>query len=132
MLLLPAGTLSGRPRKGPRLSGLVLLGTALALGGCGGEKAGTQAAPEVLVTAVLQQDVPIVSEWVGTLKGYVNAEIRAKVSGYIISQPYREGSAVRGGISSSRSIRSPFRPRSPRRRQASPRPGPCSARPRST
>jgi len=69
----------------------------MTLGACGGEKAGSQAAPGVLVTAVLRRDVPITSDWVGTLKGYVNAEIRAKVSGYILSQPYREGSLVHEG-----------------------------------
>ena len=37
------------------------------------------------------------SEWVATLNGYVNAEIRPQVSGYIISQNYKEGAAVRKG-----------------------------------
>lgn len=45
----------------------------------------------------IQQDVPVDSEWVATLDGYVNAEIRPQVSGYIISQNYREGAVVRKG-----------------------------------
>jgi multidrug efflux pump subunit AcrA (membrane-fusion protein) len=52
---------------------------------------------EVLVAAPIQQDVPIHSEWVATLDGYVNAEIRPHVSGYIISQNYKEGTVVRKG-----------------------------------
>src|SRR5215831_9013224 len=32
--------------------------------------------PEVLVTDVTQQDVPVVREWIGSLDGSVNADIR--------------------------------------------------------
>jgi RND family efflux transporter MFP subunit len=53
--------------------------------------------PEVLVTDVVQQDVPIVREWIGSLDGSVNADIRARVSGYLISQNYKEGSLVSKG-----------------------------------
>ena len=45
----------------------------------------------------VQQDVPVHNEWVATLDGYVNAEIRPQVSGYIVSQNYKEGTAVRKG-----------------------------------
>jgi RND family efflux transporter MFP subunit len=53
--------------------------------------------PEVRVAPVIQQDVPVYSEWVSTLDGYVNAQIRPQVSGYIIKQDYQEGSVVRRG-----------------------------------
>jgi membrane fusion protein (multidrug efflux system) len=53
--------------------------------------------PEVLVAHPVQQDVPVHNEWVATLDGYVNAEIRPQVSGYIVSQNYKEGTAVRKG-----------------------------------
>ena len=53
--------------------------------------------PEVLVAHPVQQDVPVHNEWVATLDGYVNAEIRPQVSGYIVSQHYKEGTAVRKG-----------------------------------
>jgi RND family efflux transporter MFP subunit len=53
--------------------------------------------PEVGVATVEQRDVPVYSEWVATLDGYVNAEIRPQVSGYIIKQDYTEGSLVRKG-----------------------------------
>jgi membrane fusion protein (multidrug efflux system) len=51
----------------------------------------------VEVTTVEQRDVPVYSEWVATLDGYVNAQIRPQVSGYIIKQNYTEGSVVRKG-----------------------------------
>src|SRR6266849_1964687 len=54
-------------------------------------------APEVRVAPVIQQDVPVYTEWVATLDGYVNAEIRPQVSGYITKQNYKEGSLVRKG-----------------------------------
>jgi len=53
--------------------------------------------PQVRVAPVIQQDVPVYSDWVATLDGYVNAEIRPQVSGYITKQNYKEGSLVRRG-----------------------------------
>lgn len=52
---------------------------------------------EVVVVPVEQKDVPIYSEWIGTLDGMVNAEIRAQVSGYLLNRKYTEGSFVRKG-----------------------------------
>jgi RND family efflux transporter MFP subunit len=49
------------------------------------------------VATVEQRDVPVYKEWVATLDGYVNAEIRPQVSGYIIKQNYTEGSLVHKG-----------------------------------
>src|SRR6202035_309557 len=53
--------------------------------------------PEVEVATVEQRDVPVYKEWVATLDGYINAEIRPQVAGYIIKQNYTEGSVVRKG-----------------------------------
>jgi RND family efflux transporter MFP subunit len=53
--------------------------------------------PAVEVTSVVQKDVPIEGEWVGTLEGYVNALISPQVSGYLIRQAYQEGAFVRKG-----------------------------------
>src|SRR5277367_143965 len=53
--------------------------------------------PTVEVTSVVQKDVPIEREWVGTLEGYVNAQISPQVSGYLIRQDYNEGAFVRKG-----------------------------------
>ena len=47
------------------------------------------------MTPVVQSDVPILSEWIGTLDGSVNAEIRPKVEGYLLRQFYKEGQFVR-------------------------------------
>jgi membrane fusion protein (multidrug efflux system) len=72
---------------------------AAALAGCG-EKSGAATAPPppvVRVAAVLEEDVPISAEWVGTLVGYINAQIRARVAGHLMSQNYKEGSLVRVG-----------------------------------
>ncbi|HET8922471.1 MAG TPA: efflux RND transporter periplasmic adaptor subunit [Candidatus Acidoferrum sp.] len=54
-------------------------------------------APTVEVTPVIQKDVPMKGEWVGTLEGYVNAQISPQVSGYLIRQDYQEGGFVRQG-----------------------------------
>jgi RND family efflux transporter MFP subunit len=59
-----------------------------------------QAAPSataVQVVPVKQEDVPIYSEWIGTADGMVNAEIRAQVAGYLLTQDYKEGSLVKKG-----------------------------------
>jgi membrane fusion protein, multidrug efflux system len=53
--------------------------------------------PEVLVTNVTELDVPVVREWIGSLDGSVNADIRARVSGYLISKDYKEGRVVQKG-----------------------------------
>jgi membrane fusion protein (multidrug efflux system) len=78
----------------------VLLGGALAIGlagGCTKAPSGPPPIADVQVVAVEQRDVPVVREWVGTLDGFVNAQIRAQVSGYLVKQDYQEGSAVKKG-----------------------------------
>src|SRR6266481_2680323 len=78
---------------------VLLFGGFLSLiGGCsGGASAPSPPAPTVEFVSVIQQDVPIYSEWVATLDGYVNAQIQPRVPGYIIRQNYKEGSVVRKG-----------------------------------
>lgn len=77
---------------------LVIL-SALTLVHCKGETASTPPppVPQVEVAEVIQKDVPIFSEWVGTTDGLVNAEIRSQVTGYLLKQGYREGAAVKKG-----------------------------------
>jgi len=53
--------------------------------------------PEVQVAPVIERDVPVTSEWIGSLDGFVNAEIRPEVEGYVLRQSYREGSPVQKG-----------------------------------
>jgi membrane fusion protein (multidrug efflux system) len=52
---------------------------------------------KVTVEKVVQSDVHITGEWVGTLDGYVNAQIQPQANGYLIRQDYREGSQVQEG-----------------------------------
>jgi RND family efflux transporter MFP subunit len=64
-----------------------------------GREASTAAAtppppPEVQVAAVVQRDLPVRHEWIGTLNGLVNAAINAEVTGYLLRQDYAEGSFV--------------------------------------
>ena len=53
--------------------------------------------PEVQFVTVGPADVPIFEEWIGTLDGYVNAQIHAQVSGYLLTQNYLEGRKVKKG-----------------------------------
>jgi len=49
------------------------------------------------VAQVVAQDVPVMKEWIGSLDGFVNAEIRPEVEGYLLRQDYKEGSFVKRG-----------------------------------
>ncbi|MGA8619390.1 MAG: efflux RND transporter periplasmic adaptor subunit [Candidatus Sulfotelmatobacter sp.] len=53
--------------------------------------------PDVEVVQVEKKDVPIYAEWIGTLDGLVNADVRAQVSGYLLKQGYQEGAFVKQG-----------------------------------
>lgn len=79
----------------------ILFGLALILapGGCKNEAGSTasEAAPEVRVAQVSQQDLPIYAEWIGTTDGFVNATIQARVTGYLIKRTFDEGSFVKKG-----------------------------------
>jgi multidrug efflux pump subunit AcrA (membrane-fusion protein) len=55
------------------------------------------ATPDVEVVKVQQEDVPIYGEWIGTLDGLVNADVRAQVTGYLLKQGYQEGAFVKQG-----------------------------------
>jgi RND family efflux transporter MFP subunit len=57
----------------------------------------TAPAPEVVVTDVVQRDVPLYSDWVGTTVGFVNAEIHPKITGYLLKQNYTDGAHVKAG-----------------------------------
>jgi membrane fusion protein (multidrug efflux system) len=73
---------------------------ALLLAASGCKTAATQMAapvPEVVVTDVVQRDVPVFSDWVGTTEGFVNADIYPKISGYLLKQNYKDGDHVRAG-----------------------------------
>ena len=80
---------------------LSFLAIALVLSalGCSNNKvhASAPAPASVEVAPVIQKDVPVQGEWVGTLEGYINAQIQPQVSGYLIRQDYHEGAFVKKG-----------------------------------
>src|SRR6266849_1866800 len=79
--------------------GLLVIAIAALSAGCrdSSTAAGPPPPPAVQVEAVVEKDVPIYGEWVGTTVGYVTAQISARVSGYLVSQTYKEGTRVRAG-----------------------------------
>src|SRR2546428_2653096 len=81
------------------LAGLLIGLMAAVAAGCGdaSRAAAPPPAPVVTVESVVERDVPINFEYVGTLVGYINAQIRARVSGHLVSQNYNEGSLVKSG-----------------------------------
>jgi membrane fusion protein, multidrug efflux system len=88
-----------RPFRGRFFVSVLISLTALSLVHCKGETASAPPPPlvQVEVADVIQKDVPIHMEWVGTIDGSNNALIRAQVSGYLLERPYTEGSFVRKG-----------------------------------
>ena len=65
--------------------------------GCKKKAAAPPPPPEVQVITVEPTNVPIHEEWIATLDGFVNAQIRAQVTGYLMKQNYAEGSRIRQG-----------------------------------
>ena len=61
-------------------------------------------------------DVPVYREWIGTLDGSENAEIRARVTGYLVKRDYQEGGLVKKGDVLFEIDPRPSRPRWPRPR----------------
>lgn len=55
------------------------------------------ASPDVEVVQVEQKEVPIYGEWIGTLDGFSNADVRGQVTGYLMRQGYQEGAFVKKG-----------------------------------
>lgn len=76
---------------------LVAAMALVCLAGCKQKAAPAPPPPLVEVAPVTQSDVPIYHEWIGVLDGWVNAQIRAQVTGYLLTQNYREGDPIRKG-----------------------------------
>lgn len=92
--------LQRKKRPGQRivLGVLVTVFIMLLFVGCDKEKVRAEAQPpEVEVAAVAQQDVPLYTECISTLDGYVNAQIQPQVNGYLVKQSYAEGTLVHQG-----------------------------------
>ncbi|HEV3384512.1 MAG TPA: efflux RND transporter periplasmic adaptor subunit [Gemmata sp.] len=62
-------------------------------------KSSTPSSPLAVVEVAVaeQRDVPIYGEWIGTLTGQVNADVKAQVTGYLLTRKYKEGSFVHKG-----------------------------------
>ena len=85
------------PTRGLWLLGL-LIATTLVLSACASKKEATPPPPPgVTVASVVQQDVHIRQEWVGTMVGNTDADIRPKVEGFLLTRLYDEGSLVEKG-----------------------------------
>jgi membrane fusion protein (multidrug efflux system) len=76
----------------------ILCAAAAATAGCGKKKAPPpQQPPLVVVAPVIQKDVPVYGEWIGTTAGDINAQIRPQITGYLLRRIYDEGSFVKPG-----------------------------------
>jgi RND family efflux transporter MFP subunit len=69
----------------------------IALMGCKRSKQAPPQPPDVEVVEVDQRDVPVYGQWIGTLDGFVNTDVKAQVTGYLLTQDYKEGSFVEKG-----------------------------------
>src|SRR5215469_13787166 len=76
---------------------LALWAATNGLGGCETKQHAAPAPPAVEFIQVGQKDVPVTKEWVATLDGFVNAQIRAQVKGLLIKQNYTDGAFVSKG-----------------------------------
>jgi RND family efflux transporter MFP subunit len=84
-----------RPGRGARAGlAIVISITAILLSACANKAPAPPAVPEVEIAPVVQQDVPLYTECIATLDGYVNAQIQPQVTGYLMKQNYREGTVV--------------------------------------
>jgi len=93
-----SGHLRSNARARLRFAGILALMAVIVSPGCGKkEQAAPPPPPDVEVTEVVQQDVPVTKDWVATFDGFVNAQIRAQVTGYLLKQEYANGDYVRKG-----------------------------------
>lgn len=76
---------------------LILWAATNLLAGCETKQQAAQVPPSVEFIQVTQKDVPVTKEWVATLDGFVNAQIRAQVKGLLVRQNYTNGAFVQKG-----------------------------------
>jgi membrane fusion protein (multidrug efflux system) len=77
--------------------GTLALPAILLVTGCKRAEPPAPPPPDVFVTDVVQKDVPIYVEWVGTTVGFVNAQVMPRVQGYLLKQDYKDGDYVKSG-----------------------------------
>ena len=107
ILIVNAGGSRNHPRFNNRIFRMklfrirwVVILCAAGLSACSPKKnpdAATATPPDVLVAEAVQRDTPILREWVSTLDGSANVDIRARVQGYLVRQHYKEGTLVKAG-----------------------------------
>src|SRR5690349_3453218 len=81
----------------PLRSAMALWAVINGLAGCETKQRAAPAPPAVECVEVVQRDVPVTKEWVATLDGFVNAQIRAQVKGLLVRQNYTNGAFVQKG-----------------------------------
>jgi multidrug efflux pump subunit AcrA (membrane-fusion protein) len=80
--------------------GLIVAAAGASAAGCRNQDASAATPPTpptVSVVTVAAERVAIAGEWIATLDGSVNAQIRPQVTGYLTRRAYREGAFVRKG-----------------------------------
>jgi membrane fusion protein, multidrug efflux system len=73
------------------------MGLALLLAGCDAGKKDEPPRLTVSYVPAESRDVTVFQTWVGLLDGYQNAQVRAQVTGYLLTQNYKEGTLVTKG-----------------------------------
>jgi membrane fusion protein (multidrug efflux system) len=85
-------------RPGPGSIAGMLVGLAVLSASCGKKEPPPAAPPPTVeVAPVVQKDVPVYGEWIGSLDGFVNAQIRPQIEGYVLRRNYQEGYFVKAG-----------------------------------
>jgi len=77
------------------VAAFLIFNPILSLIGCQKAQQPASTPPDVEVVEVMQKDVPIWKEWIGTLDGLWNAQIRPQVTGYLLRQTYKDGAFVK-------------------------------------
>jgi membrane fusion protein (multidrug efflux system) len=88
-----------QPRSNRLAAGVsIVVFACFALAGCTpAKKASPPPPPLVLVSPAVRQDVSLYTKAVASIDGYINAEIRARVKGFLRTQNYKDGGPVRQG-----------------------------------
>src|SRR5262245_34747303 len=76
--------------------GTIIIGLVIgAIRPKGVSKAVDNAPMIVEVVQVVPKSIPVYGEWIGTLDGLVNADVRAQVTNYLLRQSYQEGAFIK-------------------------------------
>jgi len=84
-------------RRRPRSVACLVAGLLVGAAGCGEKTPPPPPPPTVLVAPVVKEDVAVYSEFVGTVNGFLNVDVRARVAGFLKSQDYKDGEYVKAG-----------------------------------